>query len=426
MNKKIIGIFACIIIITTALSVNGTINEKKINDLSSSVYDSWTDDFESYSIGQYLDGDKDDGGWKGWYDNSGLGAYVVDDESHSESKSVEVTGDSDLVHEFSGINSGRWNFITWQYIPWDYSGTSYFILLSKYEDNADDNNWAIQITFDNGKVQSSNGDTLDIIEGRWVELRAEINLYSDWIEFYYDSELLFERKWTEGVSEEDGVLKISAVDLYGSNSKIIYYDDFSLDSPETFSCDSGGPYEGGVDKTIQFKGTVNGGDMPHSYLWDFGDGETSYEKNPTHLYTTADIFTVTFTVSDDSNNIASSETTATIRNEAILEMDTISGGLLKAGVTIKNTGTADAIDVNWSILIYPHPYFSYIISGDGEINGVISNIPIGGEFNIKSNPIIGFGLVAVLITAEVPESYTAQYEEMMLLFIFLSPLPESG
>lgn len=38
-----------------------------------------------------------------------------------------------------------------------------------------------------------------------------------------------------------------------------------------------------------------------SYLWDFGDGNTSTEESPTHVYATHDIYTVTLTATNDAN-----------------------------------------------------------------------------------------------------------------------------
>ena len=40
------------------------------------------------------------------------------------------------------------------------------------------------------------------------------------------------------------------------------------------------------------------GNTPTSYLWDFGDGNKSSEKNPIHTYTETGIFTVSLTIID--------------------------------------------------------------------------------------------------------------------------------
>jgi PKD repeat protein len=40
-----------------------------------------------------------------------------------------------------------------------------------------------------------------------------------------------------------------------------------------------------------------------SWVWDFGDGATSTEVNPSHTYTTADRFDVALTVTDDAGNV---------------------------------------------------------------------------------------------------------------------------
>ena len=53
-------------------------------------------------------------------------------------------------------------------------------------------------------------------------------------------------------------------------------------------------------------GDVSSGDIV-SWLWDFGDGYTSEEQNPTHIYETAGNYTVTLTVID-SDESTSTET----------------------------------------------------------------------------------------------------------------------
>ncbi len=54
-----------------------------------------------------------------------------------------------------------------------------------------------------------------------------------------------------------------------------------------------------VQFTIQ---AISGGIAPYSYLWDFGDGETSTDENPYHSYKDSGYFTISLTVTDDRGN----------------------------------------------------------------------------------------------------------------------------
>jgi PKD repeat protein len=61
-----------------------------------------------------------------------------------------------------------------------------------------------------------------------------------------------------------------------------------------------GVYSAYVDEPITLQGSASGGTSPYSYDWDLGDGSTSTEQNPTHTYTTADVFTVSLTITDST------------------------------------------------------------------------------------------------------------------------------
>jgi PKD repeat protein len=51
--------------------------------------------------------------------------------------------------------------------------------------------------------------------------------------------------------------------------------------------------------TVTFTNASTGGG---SYLWDFGDGNTSTDENPVHTYATAGPYTVTLTLTNDCGN----------------------------------------------------------------------------------------------------------------------------
>lgn len=56
----------------------------------------------------------------------------------------------------------------------------------------------------------------------------------------------------------------------------------------------GTPLSGAIPLTVAFTDLSSG--SPASWLWDFGDGETSTDQNPTHVYTALGSFTVSLTV----------------------------------------------------------------------------------------------------------------------------------
>ncbi|MBN2001109.1 PKD domain-containing protein [candidate division KSB1 bacterium] len=78
-----------------------------------------------------------------------------------------------------------------------------------------------------------------------------------------------------------------------------------------------GPYAGKPDEFIRF--SSNGSSDPDgsiaSYLWDFGDGETSSTANPRHRYTRTGLYEVRLTVIDNDGLSATAVTSAVIRDE---------------------------------------------------------------------------------------------------------------
>ncbi len=223
-----------------------TISNDGVLDLDWEIYEDagggllvdWYEDWDSYPTGQNMHGI---GGWKGWFNDPTYTAYTTDEQALSSPNSIDILADADLVHEYSGYDTGFWTYTAWQYIPTGFTGESYFILLNQYDDSGATNNWSTQVHFQAATDLvvadgAGAGQTLPIIYDEWVEIRVEIDLVNDNQAFYYGDDLLFEGSWTEGLSG-GGILNIGAVDLFANGASSVFYDDLSLVEPVPEVCD---------------------------------------------------------------------------------------------------------------------------------------------------------------------------------------------
>lgn len=249
LNKTMVAGLIVLLIGAIAIpTINADIQEgitlavKQTNQQQTAII--WADDFDDYDLGQFLDGTEDDGGWECWDEDPAVGSYVVDTQASSSPHSVDIVASSDTIHQFTGLTSGVYTLRAMQYVPDDLVGQSYFLLLSLYEHGyGASNEWQVQVMFDadNSMVMTDDGDTLPLITDQWVEIRVEIDLDTDWHQFYYDDDLLYEKEWTAGpFNEYTGYLEIDCIDLYANFATSVFYDDLSIELhvPGPFlSCD---------------------------------------------------------------------------------------------------------------------------------------------------------------------------------------------
>jgi PKD repeat protein len=81
--------------------------------------------------------------------------------------------------------------------------------------------------------------------------------------------------------------------------------------------DCGPDVEVNEDVPIQFMGyayDTSSDEQDLSYSWDFGDGNTGLDQNPTHSYSNQGTYTVTLTVTDDNSEIGSDTLLVTVKN----------------------------------------------------------------------------------------------------------------
>jgi len=280
-TKKTLYFGAAVIIVAmlcmqTAAVCEQTENDVKTNDLVG-MAPNWYELFDTYTDGQFLDGTSDDGGWLGWGGLETAGAYVTGDYYRSAPHSVEIVGAVDLIHEFSGYTTGVWNMTSWIYIPEDLEGSTYYIVMSDYADG--DGHWNIQMAMDSFTLEIEaqwDGYTLPLIQGRWVELLAVIDMDQDWYDFYYDGELLEYKPWSDGVNNDgEGSLNISCIDLYANGASNVYYDDISIvaygtpATPDLSVSGSLGWTDVSPGETVTGEFTVSNGGTPGTELdWE--------------------------------------------------------------------------------------------------------------------------------------------------------------
>jgi len=92
-----------------------------------------------------------------------------------------------------------------------------------------------------------------------------------------------------------------------------YLDIYPNEDIEFLDVDAGGPYTGYVNDPVEFSGYAEDSTSAYEWYWDFGDGNSSEEKNPTHIYKESGTFDVSLVVSDPDTGAAGFDnTTVTI------------------------------------------------------------------------------------------------------------------
>ena len=114
---------------------------------------------------------------------------------------------------------------------------------------------------------------------------------------------------------EDGTVYIGSSDhIYLNPSSYILGGRIHAFDKGEYEVNIYGPYYSFINTHIQFNGSARNGTEPYTYLWDFGDGNTSQEICPVHSYTTPGNYTVLFTVNDSDDNCSTDQSFAWIQD----------------------------------------------------------------------------------------------------------------
>jgi C1A family cysteine protease/PKD repeat protein len=134
---------------------------------------------------------------------------------------------------------------------------------------------------------------------------------------------------------------------------------------------SASPTSGNVPLTVDFTDLSSG--SINSWLWDFGDGDTSHVQNPQHIYDDLGSFTVELTVSDGSGSATKTKTDYISVSET---SDTLLVESFESGVVGWTVIDNDADTKAWTLYSESGSSFDLAYTGD---------IGAGIEFNSAGN-----------------------------------------
>lgn len=112
---------------------------------------------------------------------------------------------------------------------------------------------------------------------------------------------------------------------------------------------------------VSFQALTAGGDPPLVFHWDFGDGTTSTEQNPYHLYTQPGILDAVLTVTPDGVPEAACRDTATLYLDMIIDPYCVQS----ASETWSGTADPIVFITQPALLFAPGPYVWRWSFGDG-------------------------------------------------------------
>ena len=197
------------------------------------------------------------------------------------------------------------------------------------------------------------------------------------------------------------------------------------DPPETPEQPEG-PTEGviDVDYTFETSTTDPEGDNIY-YQFDWGDNSTtnwlgSYASGASvqaiHRWKVAGEYEIRVKAKDDNNSdeTAWSEPLCIqIFQGPIMDIGCVSGGLFRVSAEIENKGGLEATDVQWSATVDGGIIFLGKTS-----SGEIPTILPGDKATIHSSPILGFGKIRIIVTAEIADGISDTREQSGFLFVF--------
>jgi PKD repeat protein len=109
------------------------------------------------------------------------------------------------------------------------------------------------------------------------------------------------------------------------------------------TAEANGPYSGNPGALISFSsaGSSDPEGGPLTYRWDFGDGSTSTQANPTHAYAAGGVYTATLRVTDPDNLFDEDTATVNVNRAPTAEANGPYSGNPNGAISFSSAGSSD-------------------------------------------------------------------------------------
>jgi PKD repeat protein len=162
--------------------------------------------------------------------------------------------------------------------------------------------------------------------------------------------------------------------------------------------------------TANFTNSINGlaatfnntSSNADTYLWNFGDGETSDEANPTHTYAAGGVYTIALTATNECGSVTINRTINVTAAPTANFTTNSSTGCSPLTVQFTNTSTGNANSINWqfpggnpSTSTAANPTVVYNTAGIYTVTLTVGNgsgtTSASQTINANASPTAGFG-----------------------------------
>ncbi len=331
-------------------------------------------------------------GWTHIQNNSDDTWYIDDTDPHSESYCGTCYHDIGLQDEWlitPSLNFSDYSEIYLRF--WWY--TSYYEAVEK-----DYHDLNVSISIDGGV--------------NWTLIWNEDSFgkFYSWV--WYDTDFGVPIDLSAYIDEPDVKIGFQYYSANGTDGREYSIDDIIVYGNSTqFICYAGGPYNYHWDyQPVDFRHvSVEGGELPYRWEWDFGDNETAVTPPllTRHFYDDIGDYNVSITVRDSGSLIAFAQATVHVYTGDPPELQIDVNGGTGINVEFKNVGTENISYIDWDLVVYWGPMK---IIEKKITNGTIEGLTPKTPEIINSGYFVGFGRMNIFVSA-TPEGIPAPPEQ---------------